>query len=69
METLLVELCTVLGYCLKPDDHGRLLQMPADDVDKFTRAVFEAEGLEEPYDKSEWRSVSVLVASHFARMQ
>ncbi len=68
METLLVELCTVLGYCLNPAAHARLLQMPADDVDRFTRAVFEAEGLEEPYDKEEWRNVSTLVASHFARM-
>jgi hypothetical protein len=69
METLLSELCTVLGYCLPPDDHARLLQMPADDVGGFTRAVFEAEGLEEPYDESEWRNVSGLVASHFARIR
>jgi hypothetical protein len=68
METLLLELCTVLGYCLKPDDHARLLQMPADDVEGFARAVFEAEGLEEPYDKSQWRNVTDLIASHFSRM-
>jgi hypothetical protein len=42
--------------------------MPADDVEGFARAVFEAEGLEEPYDKNEWRNVTGLVASHFARM-
>ena len=41
METLLLELCTELGYCLKPDDHERILQMATGDVDAFTRAVLE----------------------------
>ena len=68
METLLLELCTELGYCLKPDDHERLLQMVTKDVDAFTRAVLDAEGLEEPYDKGQWRKVRWLVARHFDRM-
>ncbi len=69
METLLLELCTVLGYCLEPDDLARLLEVPADDVEGFARAVFEAEGLEEPYDKTQWREVTGLIASHFSRMR
>ena len=69
METLLLELCTELGYCLTPNDHERLLQMATDDVDVFTRAVLDAEGLEEPFDKSQWASVRSLVARHFDRMR
>jgi hypothetical protein len=67
METLLLELCTELGYCLKPNDHERLLQMATDDVDAITRAVLDAEGLEEPYDEGEWANVRWLVARHFDR--
>jgi hypothetical protein len=69
METLLLELCTVLGFCLEPQHVARLLEMPADDVDGFARAVFEAEGFEEPYDKSHWRAVTGLTAKHFSRMR
>ena len=68
-ETLLLELCTKLGYCLKPADHERLLQMATNDVDAFTRAVLNAEGLEEPYDKDQLRNVRWLVASHFDRIR
>lgn len=67
METLLLELCTELGFCLKPDETARIQRMPMDDVDAFTAAVFEAEGLVEPYDRRLWGAVRDLVARHFAR--
>ena len=69
METLLFELCTNLGYCLNPDDRARLQRMATGDVDAFAAAVLAAECLLEPYDRSEWRNVRLLVARHFTRMR
>ncbi|MBD0421680.1 hypothetical protein AB0L35_07740 [Streptomyces sp. NPDC052309] len=43
---LLYELCVDLGFCLPPQEHHRLQEAPPADVDGFTDAVFEAEGMD-----------------------
>jgi hypothetical protein len=64
---LLGELCTRLGYCLPPDEQGRLIADPPRDVDRFTDAVLRAEGRDPSLvDKHERSSVRALVARHFA---
>lgn len=57
IETVLTELCVVYGFCLKPDDHAAMLEMPTDDLDAWTNAVFDREGLAEPFEKRLWRDV------------
>lgn len=44
-ERLLNELCIKLGFCLPPDKKRQLLASPPADVDAFTDAVIEAEGM------------------------
>lgn len=46
VERLLHELCVDLGFCLHEDAYDQLADRPPADPDEFTRAVFEAEGLE-----------------------
>ncbi|MGO4749450.1 hypothetical protein AB4212_12625 [Streptomyces sp. 2MCAF27] len=50
---LLYELCVDLGFCLPPHDIRRLREAPPADVDKFTDAVFKAEGLD-PSGEDGW---------------
>lgn len=45
VQRLLNELCIKLGFCLPPNDIRRLCESPPGDVDSFTDAVFEAEGM------------------------
>ncbi len=59
---MLGELCAEQGFCLAPDAHRRMLEMPTDDLDAFVNAIFAAEGFEEPYDKHVWRGVRDHVA-------
>ena len=55
IEYLLGDLCSRLGFCLPPEEYDRLLAQPPADVDAFTDAVFEAEGMD-PTD-SQYRNV------------
>jgi hypothetical protein len=50
VQQLLDELCVKLGFCLPPDTQRRLRESPPLDVDSFTDAVFEAEGLDPVLD-------------------
>ncbi|MGX7669118.1 hypothetical protein [Plantactinospora sp. DSM 117369] len=45
VERLLYELCVKLGFCLPPAESRQLCESPPRDVDSFTDAVFEAEGM------------------------
>jgi hypothetical protein len=47
VERLLYELCVKLGFCLPAAESRRLCESPPPDVDSFTDAVFEAEGMGE----------------------
>lgn len=42
---LLDALCVDLGFCLPPEARARLVQAPPKDVDAFTDAVIQADGL------------------------
>jgi hypothetical protein len=65
VETVLGELCAEQGFCLRPDEHARMLEMPTDDLDAFVNALFVAEGFEEPYERRLWRGVRDHVARRF----
>ena len=54
---LLNDLCVGLGFCLPPDDSARLLAWENPEVLAFTDAVFEAGGMERPYDRNLYRQV------------
>lgn len=54
---LLNDLCFGLGFCLPPEDSARLLAWEDPDFLEFTDAVFEAEGMELPYDLHLYRQV------------
>jgi hypothetical protein len=43
---LLDELCTELGFCLRPEQRAALEASPPRSVDAFTNAVFAAEGID-----------------------
>ena len=66
VESLLYELCVVLGFCLPPDEQARLLESPPTEVDAFTDAVIRAEGLD-PYaiPRHLRRDVRGRVVKHF----
>jgi hypothetical protein len=68
IESLLYELCSVLGYCLPPNEHERLKSDPPGDVDAFTDAVIRAEGLDPNADIPLHlrRDVRARVAKHFS---
>ena len=42
---LLNELCSKLGFCQPPEENQRLRESPPGEVNSFTDAVFEAEGM------------------------
>jgi hypothetical protein len=49
---LLDELCSELGFCLRPDQREVLAASRPRDVDEFTDAVFIAEGLDPAMNKN-----------------
>ena len=57
IETVLTELCVIYSFCLKPDDHAAMLEMSMDDLDVWTKAVFEREGLLESFEKRLWQDM------------
>ena len=61
---LLYELCVKLGFCLPPQDQSRLQAAPPVDVDSFTDAVFEAEGMDPDLDGQLRRRVRETVERH-----
>ncbi|WP_144128278.1 hypothetical protein [Catellatospora sichuanensis] len=69
VQRLLNELCIKLGFCLPPDDIRRLCESPPGDVDTFTDAVFEAEGMGDMayVDKYLRRQVREVVDRHMSR--
>ena len=64
LSRLLNELCVDLGFCLPPTDQERLRstswERPADLAD----AVFEAEGMAQPYNLRLWRDVRSRIEQH-----
>ena len=54
---LLRELCTELGFCLPPAEYEALMNAPPRDVDAFTDAVLNAEGLDPSLNKQLRRAV------------
>lgn len=71
VETLLHELCVVLGFCLPPDEQARLRDSPPTEVDAFTDTVIRAEGLD-PYADLPLhlrRDVRARVAEHFRKAE
>ncbi|WP_089154903.1 hypothetical protein [Micromonospora sp. NBS 11-29] len=64
---LLDELCIKLGFCLSPAENQRLRQSPPGEVDSFTDAVFEAEGISEVGHTDLRRQVRDIVARHLSR--
>jgi hypothetical protein len=71
VETLLYELCVVLGFCLPLDEQTRLRESPPTDVDAFTDAVIRAEGLDPNVDipLHMRRDIRSRVAEHFRRAE
>jgi hypothetical protein len=61
---LLGELCIKLGFCLSPEEIRRLDESPPGDVDSFTDAVFEAEGMGDMSYTNLRRQVRDVVARH-----
>jgi hypothetical protein len=46
IDKLLYKLCVDLGFCLPPDEGDKLRSNPPTTPDAFTKAVFQAEGLD-----------------------
>src|SRR5262245_37122953 len=67
VERLLNELCIKLGFCLPPDDIRRLCASPPGDVDSFTDAVFQAEGMGDVSHTHLRRQVREVVDQHMTR--
>ncbi|MEV4137292.1 hypothetical protein AB0J72_34595 [Dactylosporangium sp. NPDC049742] len=67
VQRLLNELCIKLGFCLPPDESRRLQESPPGDVDSFTDAVIEAEGLGDTTDTDLRRQVRTVVDQHMSR--
>lgn len=62
VEHLLDRLCTSLGYCLPPDVREQLAAAAPTDIDGFTAAVLEGEGLDPTADREQYRQVRAVVA-------
>ncbi|MBO2445965.1 hypothetical protein J4573_02585 [Actinomadura barringtoniae] len=62
---LLRDLCIDLGFCLPPEDQARLCASPPADIDSFTDAVFQAEGMDPLLHKKLRRRVRETVAKAF----
>jgi hypothetical protein len=67
VERLLDELCIKLGFCLPPDEKRRFEEAPPGDVDSFTDAVFEAEGIGDMSHRDIRRQVREVVDRHMSR--
>ncbi|WP_285581623.1 hypothetical protein [Actinoallomurus iriomotensis] len=67
VQRLLDELCIELGFCLAPSENRRLRESPPGDVDSFTDAVFEAEGMGDEGDTGLRRQVRQVVDRHMSR--
>ncbi|MGW0432870.1 hypothetical protein ACWDV4_10035 [Micromonospora sp. NPDC003197] len=67
VQPLLRELCVKLGFCLPPDEIHRLCESPPGDVDSFTDAVFQAEGMGDKSYPDLRRQVRKVVARHMSR--
>ncbi|HYN94951.1 MAG TPA: hypothetical protein VES42_13970 [Pilimelia sp.] len=64
VQRLLNELCIKLGFCLPPEENRRLEQSPPGDVDSFTDAVIEAEGMGDMSHTDIRRQVREVVERH-----
>ena len=67
VQRLLNELCIRLGFCLPPDEKRRLEESPPGDVDSFTDAVLEAEGMSDTISTDMRRQVRDVVDRHMSR--
>jgi hypothetical protein len=67
VQGLLDELCVKLGFCLPPGEQHRLAKSPPQDVDSFTDAVLEAEGMGDMSYTSIRRQVRDVVDRHMSR--
>jgi hypothetical protein len=65
-ETTLRELCHVFGICLSPAALAEMRELPVDDLDAWTRAVFVKEGLDTPHDRL-WSQVRAHVESRLGQ--
>lgn len=61
------EPCVKLGYCLPPEENLRLERAPPRNVDSFTGAVFEAEGMGDMSYTEVRRQVRAVVEQHMSR--
>lgn len=64
VQILLDELCVKLGFCLAPTVQLRLRSLPVSDVDRFTDAVLEAEGVDPRVNKQLRRTVRDTIEWH-----
>ena len=67
IQLLLDELCVKLGFCLALSEQQRLRALPVSDVDKFTDAVLEAEGVDPRVNKQLRRTVRDTIEWHMRR--
>jgi hypothetical protein len=67
IQRLLDELCVKLGFCLSPSDQRRLRTAPPLDPDRFTDAVFQAEGMDPRLYGQPRRQVRRTVDVHMRR--
>ena len=64
---LIGELCSRLGFCSPPEQYDRFIADTPPSTDAFTRAVFEAEGLDPSAEPELWSQARNLVARTFER--
>lgn len=67
VQILLDELCVKLGFCLAPSEQRRLCESAPTDVDIFTDAVLEAEGVDPRVNKQLRRTVRDTIEWHMRR--
>jgi hypothetical protein len=67
VQRLLDELCVKLGFCLPPEEARLLRRSPPADVDSFTDAVFDAEGIGDPRHTHLYDQVRTVVDQHMRR--
>ena len=69
VQVLLHELCLELGCCVSPQAAARLVEHPPADVDAFTTAVLEGEGVDPEESRRVWRQVRAKVSVHFRKWE
>lgn len=67
VQILLDELCVKLGFCLSPGVQRALRDSAPSDVDSFTDAVLEAEGVDPRLNKQLRRTVRDTIEWHMRR--